>query len=196
MSDEKKILIKIYKTQNSDELTTDFVSDNSKLEVGSFAASTAAYAASLLQRAANACEEGERADYIKRNTEIIRSYMIHLIDEDVKCRGPILKAYKDGDPNKIEACIQPATAIAAEIINMLNQLLGLGTEIADICQKEFIHYVKESAELSMGAIRARMSYILNFADLSTDDTYKYVLKRENEITLGQCEESWKKISGH
>ena len=64
-------------------------------------------------------------DYILRNGEILRSYMVHLIDEDVKSRGPLNRALKEGEPRAIEAARQPASAIPAEIVNMMGKLLPL-----------------------------------------------------------------------
>ena len=73
---------------------------------------TAAEAAAFLQRAASllsAKEPGdERLEYLVRNCGILREYMVRLIDEDVKCRGPLRRALKEGDERTIEAARQPA----------------------------------------------------------------------------------------
>ena len=152
---------------------------------------TAALAVSLLERAAalsvKALPENERADYIFRNAEILRTYMVHLIDEDVKCRGPLRRALKEGDERKIEATRQPAVAIPGEIINMMNQALELSRELVPLCPKDALHYLGESAELSMAAIRSARMFIIDMSDKCSDDTYRYVIRRENEITLKACE---------
>ena len=186
------IKIEIFKLKNADELTKSLADPESRLETGSGAAMTAALAMSLLERAAavtvKALPENERVDYIFRNAEILRTYMVHLIDEDVKSRGPLRKALKEGDERKIEATRQPAVAIPSEVINMMGQALELAKELTALCPNDALHYLGESAELSMAAIRASRMYILDMSDKCSDDTYRYIVRRENEITLKACEE--------
>ena len=186
------IKIEIFKLKNADELTKSLTDPESRLDTGSGAAMTAALAMSLLERAAavtvKALPENERVDYIFRNAEILRTYMVHLIDEDVKSRGPLRRALKEGDERKIEATRQPAVAIPGEVINMMGQALELAKELTALCPKDALHYLGESAELSMAAIRAARMYILDMSDKCSDDTYRYIVRRENEITLKACEE--------
>ena len=49
-----------------------------------------------------------------------------------------------------------------------------------------MHHLGESAELAMAAIRSARFFIVDMADKSSDDTYRFVIRRENEITLEQC----------
>ena len=186
------IKIEIFKLKNADELTKSLADPESRLETGSGAAMTAALAMSLLERAAAiTCEsmpENERANYIFRNAELLRSYMVHLIDEDVKARNPLRRALKEGDERNIEAARQPAVAIPGEVINMVGQALELAKELTALCPKDAMHYLGESAELSMAAIRAARMYIVDMSDKCSDDTYRYIVRRENEITLKTCEE--------
>jgi len=186
------IKIEIFKLKNADELTKSLADPESRLETGSGAAMTAALAMSLLERAAavtvKALPENERVDYIFRNAEILRTYMVHLIDENVKSRGPLRKALKEGDERKIEAARQPAVAIPGEVINMMSQALELTKEFTALCPKDALHYLGESAELSMSAIHSARMFILDMSDKCSDDTYRYIVRRENEITLKACEE--------
>ena len=91
--DEKKLVIDIFRTKTADDFTKAVADPDGKLETGSAAADAAAIAAALVCRAAKltakTVENNDRVDYIARNSDIIRSYMVHLIDEDVKCRGPV-----------------------------------------------------------------------------------------------------------
>jgi formiminotetrahydrofolate cyclodeaminase len=187
------IKIEIFKLKNADELTKALADPEARIDTGSAAAMNAALAMALLERAAGhtvkALPGNERADYIFRNAEILRTYMVHLIDEDVKSRGPLRKALQEGDERKIEATRQPAVAIPGEVINMMSQALELGAELAGFCPKDALHYLGESAELSLSAIRAARLFILDMSDKCSDDTYRYIVRRENEITLKACEES-------
>ena len=191
------IKIEIFKLKNADELTKSLADPESRLDTGSGAAMTATLAVSLLERAAalslKALPENERADYIFRNAEILRTYMVHLIDEDVKSRNPLRRALKEGDARNIEAARQPAIAIPGEIINMLGQALELNKELTALCPKDALHFLGESAELSMAAIRASRMFILDMSDKCSDDTYRYIIRRENEITLKACEECAAKV---
>ncbi len=191
------IKIEIFKLKNADELTRSLADPESRIETGSGAAMTAALAMALLERAAaltvKALPDHERADYILRNAEILRTYMVHLIDEDVKSRNPLRRALKEGDARNIEAARQPAIAIPGEIINMMGQALELDKELTALCPKDALHYLGESAELSMAAIRASRMFILDMSDKCSDDTYRYIIRRENEITLKACEECAAKV---
>ena len=183
----EKIVIDIFRLKTADQLTKIMAEKGSKLEAGSAAALTAANACALAHRVAlitqESIKDNERLDYVERNLEIVRNYMVFLVDEDVKSRGPINRAHKEGTQQEIDACIQPATCISAEIINMMGQCLGFMDELADLCPKDALHYLGEAAEFAMSAIKSCRMYILNMIRESTDDTYCYVTRRENEIAL-------------
>ena len=189
-----KLVIEIYKKKEPEEFTKLLADPHSRLEVGSAAALTAASAAALLERAAMTASEenkdNERLAYILKNSETIRGYMVCLIDEDVKCRGPIRKAIKEGDEGKIDACRQSASCIAAEIINMSGHLLGFLHELAELCPKSALHYLSESAHLAVGAAESCREYILQMASGSGDETYRFVTVRENELTFDELHRSY------
>ena len=185
----EKIMIEVFKKKTMEELSQALADPDGKLETGSGAAVAASVAAALLCRAASVTGKtvsgNERLDYIARNGEILRSYMVHLIDEDVKCRGPLKRAIKEGDARNIEAARQPAVSISAEILNMMGKLLELARELCPLCPKEARHYLAESAELAMAAARTARSYIVDMAAYSSDETYRFVTRRENELLLAQ-----------
>ena len=185
------IKIEIFKQKNADELTKDLADPASRLETGSACAVTAALAMALLERAgaltAKERPDDARINYILRNAEILRTYMVHLIDEDVKSRHPLRRAMKEGGEREIEAARQSAVAIPGEIINMMGQALELAKELSAVCPKDAMHYLGESAELSMAAIKSARLFIVDMSDKCSDETYRFVVRRENEITLKSCE---------
>ena len=187
------IEIKVYKKMSFEDLSSEFVSSR-RLETGSLNALTAACAASLFKRAVDSVGDGEREEYLKRNAEILRTYMIHLIDDDVKARAGLEKEKKTGTPERLEAAVHPACSINEEIINMMHQMLELCVESLEIVPQNKIHFIQEAAELAMGAVRSSRIWILNLVESCCDETYKYVVRRENEITLSECEELCRKIS--
>ena len=186
----EKITIEIFRKKLPEELTKALAEADSRTDIGSGAALSAACAAAYLIRAAalTAQEQGssDQLDYLQRNGEILRAYMVHLIDEDVKSRGPLRKALKEGDEQVIDAARQPAAAVANEIINMMNQLLELLEQLSALCSADARRFVAASADLAMGAIRASMRYVLDLGAKSSDETYRFVVRRENEITLDNC----------
>ena len=186
----ESIKIEVFRKKLPDELTKSLSEPDSRTDVGSGAALTAASASAYFLRAAaltaGAKGSTERLDYMLRNGEILRGYMIQLIDEDVKCRGPLRKARKDGDERTVEAAMQPAAAIANEIVNMMHQLLELLDELSGLCAEEGKHFAASSADLAMGAICACQRYLLDLAAHSSDETYRYIVRRENQITLDDC----------
>lgn len=185
----EKIMIEVFKKKTAEELTQALADPDSKLESGSGAAVVASVAAALLCRAAavtgKTVSGNERLDYISRNAETLRSYMVHLIDEDVKCRGPLKRAMMEGDVRAIEAARQPAVSICGELVNMMGKLLELAQELVSLCPKEARHYLAESAELAMAAARAARCYIVDMASYCSDETYRFVTRRENELLLAQ-----------
>ncbi len=183
------IKIEVFRMKNAEELTTALADPDGRLETGSGAALCAALASALLCRAARETAketEHERVDYIVRNAEILRKYMVYLIDEDVKARGPLRRALREGGALEIEASRQPAIAICGEVINMMSQTLELAQELCGFCPKSAMHHLGESAELAMAAIRSARLFILDMSEKSTDETYRFVVRRENEITLERC----------
>ena len=194
---DNKVLIKVYRQENLEQFTADFVEEDSRLEAGSLAAGTAAYSCCLLERAAKAAlksdSSNERIGYICRNAGIARNYMVHLVDEDVKCKAPLRKALKEGGQREIEACRQPASAICNEIINVLGQVLEFALELVPFCPESEHHTLHECAHLAMGAVRTAMSYVVDMSEYMSDETMKYVVKRENEITLDRYTKIYSEI---
>ena len=131
-------------------------------------------------------QQNEKLAWLVRNTEILRTYMVNLIDEDVKARGPLRRAEKEGGEREIEAARQPAVAICSEIINMMNQSIVLAEELTGYCPKEAMHYVGEGVELAMAAVNCARLYKVDLSDYCSDDTYRFIIRRECEITLEEC----------
>ncbi len=187
------IRIEVFRQKNADELSAALSDPESRLETGGAAAVTAALSAALLKRAASLTlreyPDSERAGYILRNAEILRTYMLHLIDEDIRSRQPLRRALKEGGALEIEAARQPAVAIPAEIINMMSQELELTKELSSFCPMEAMHYIGESTELAVAAVRSARLFIVDMSDKCSDETYRFVIRRENEISLSSIEKT-------
>lgn len=187
MLENGKIIIEVYREKKPEEFTAFLADKDSRVETGSASAMTAAQAAALSAKAAayvtEAQPENERAAYIARNLEILRTYMIKLIDEDVKCRAPLRKAFQVGDARAVEACRHTACAINEEIIGMMTQLIDFNNELIELAPEEAAHYVGESTVLAKAAMEISRLFIFNMVKPCKDETYKFVTHRENEITF-------------
>lgn len=195
----KKIIIDIWKKKDAEEFTKALADPESRVEAVSAAAYTAACASAAIKRAAELAKkargENERLEYISRNAEILRTYMVHLIDEDVKSRAPLRKAMSEGIKVNIEAAYESAACIPTEIINMMQKLMELARETCDFCDTDSLHYVGEGACLAKAAADSCCVYVLDLAGKSDDETYRFVAKRENEITFDALTEFFNEVMG-
>ena len=191
------IKIQIYRNETADNLTKKLADPGENADIGSAASASAALSASMLARAAVQIREtggeNEKLDWYVRNTEILRSYMVKLIDEDVKCRGPLRRALKEGDDRTIEAARQSAVSICLEIDNMMGQCINLAGEMAVLAGEEAKAELAAAADLAYGASKAAGRYILYMSSLSPDDTYRYVMKRENQLTMQDQKEAYERV---
>ncbi len=197
MAEKIMINVDVFKDKSAGDFTQALADPEGKLETGSASAVSAALAAALLERVAAICvkeqPEEERTAYIHKNAGILRGYMVHLMDEDVRSRGPLHKAMLDGKRQEIEAARQPAVAICAEIINMMAQCLDFMDELKDVCPGDALHYLGEGARFAMAAIESARLYVVDMADKSSDETYRFVVRRENEITLAACTKTAQRV---
>lgn len=193
-----KIAIEIYRKKDAEGFTAALADPESRMKLGSGAAMTAAVAAADLERAAAVLAkedaENERLAYILRNAGILRDYMVRLIDEDVKAHGPLRRALKENEPRAIEAARQTAIAICSEIAAMMGKELDFIEELAAAENAEAACYLAGAVDTAMAAVRSAMRYKEFFASQSSDDTYRYIISRENELTLASYEEICARIA--
>ncbi len=194
---EKSLHIDIYRKKTVEEFTALLADPEDRCDTGSAAAATASVAAALLARSARIClradENSERLQWLERNSEILRSYMVKLIDEDIKCRTPLRKALKEDDRDRIDAARQIAVSICSEIVNMMGKCLEMGEELLPYTEGEALAWLLESAELAYASSRTAVPFILQMGSYSDDETYRYVLKRENELTLAEQKKTYDRI---
>ena len=66
------------------------------------------------------------------------------------------------------------------------ELLSLITEDFAVCPADALCYAAEGTELALTAVKITRMYIVSVAAQSPDETYRYVTRRENELTLEAC----------
>ena len=194
---EKKFIIEIFRKKDAEELTAALADPSGKLDVGSAAALCGAEACAMALRGARmvaaAAGESERTDWLLRNLDKLRGYFVYLIDEDVKGRNILKRAMKEGDPQKIEAAREPAAAISDEVICQMIQLVDLVGELSDCDVRESAACLGSAVELALGAIRSARLFVLQLAGGSSDETYRFVVRRENELRLQELKPKADKI---
>ena len=194
----ESLKIEVYRNKSIDELSKCIADPENRAEAGSAAAASAAIAAALLARVSlyafsHAEEADEKLNWYVRNSEILRNYMVQLIDEDIRCRGPLRRALKEGDDRSIEASRQAAVSICLEIINMSGKMLEMAAEMLPYVRDESSAWLEECVDLAFGASLAAGRFVLHMVSLSPDDTYRYVMKRENEITMQEQKSIYERI---
>ena len=190
----EKIVIEIYRKKNPDELTAALADPEGKLNIASGAAYIAAEACAMGLRAARLAKgDEERLDYLRRNLEKLRSYMVYLIDEDLKGRSIMDRACKEGDHQKIDAAIHSICAIPDEVINQMCNVIDLLSEISEIDTASCAPYLGSAAHAAMAALQSARLFVVNATRSSDDETYTFITRRENEIRLGEYEPKLQKI---
>ena len=184
---EKKFIIEIFRKKDAEELTKALADPEGKLDIGSAAALSGADACAMALRAARmaakAHEGDEKLDFILRNLDKLRGYLVYLIDEDVKGRSIMKRAIKEGDERKIAAARQPAAAISDEVICEMIHVIELLDELLPLAPAESAIYLGSAVELAMSSIRSARLFAVNMARGSSDDTYAFIVRRENELRL-------------
>ena len=55
------------------------------------------------------------------------------------------------------------------------------------------HYLRESTELALSAAGSARDFILDMASYCSDETYRFVTRRENELLMEQLDSEAKEI---
>ena len=76
---------------------------------------------------------------------------------------------------------------------MMGQCLDLACEMADLAGDNVKADLAAGADMAYGASLAAGRYILYMSSLSPDDTYRYVMKRENELTVQTQKAAYERV---
>ena len=199
MADKIVLKAERYKNYNMDELTLKLSEAASRAEAGTVAGASGALACAMALRLANGLlsgdPENERYKYLVKNIDSLRTYMSVLMDQDIRCRAPMVKAIRENRPvEELDACLHPASEITEEIVGMMNVLLDFLIEMSGKLAFSDISVIQASLESAMAAVRISGAWINYLSDLSTEETFKFVMRREYEITYGEITEKYNKIT--
>ncbi len=76
---------------------------------------------------------------------------------------------------------------------MNGKCLELAEEMAAFCDETTAHYLHECTKLVLASSEICISYCLKMSTMSADDTYRYVIRRENELNLQAMQEIAERI---
>lgn len=167
------------------DFSIELASVDSKLATGSVAAALGGMAAASLLRAVRktASEELQKsADEL----ELLRKYLIFLIDEEVKAKEPLESRLKDGvaDEAEIEGGYRTACVILSEQLYTLVKLIDIAETVADkLCPCAAVeaaaamYYVRTAFE----GIRLQLAY---YSTKMIEPVFARTTKREPEIVIG------------
>ena len=103
------------------------------------------------------------------------------------------RAVKEGDPQKIDAAREPAAAISDEVICQMINLADLIEELTAFAPQESAIYLGSAVEYALSSIRSARLFAVHMAQGSSDDTYSFIVRRENEIRLEALRPKTEKI---
>ena len=76
---------------------------------------------------------------------------------------------------------------------MMGQCIDLALEMTALAGGDAKAELAAGADLAYGASLAAGPYILQMSRLSPDDTYRYIIKRENELTMRAQKEAYDRV---
>ena len=144
-----------------------------------------------LSEGKKSCEQ--YADDISRcakELETLRTYMIHLVDEDIKAFAPLAKysAMDRSDPDveaHYQASLRLACAIPTEIVYKMTECAGLLSELADKGCAGAISDVGAALCLCRAVMEGGRFTCLANAKYFEDDVYAMTVRREFEIVFSE-----------
>lgn len=157
--------------------------------IGSVAAEAAANATALALLAVNSSDLGDPAvAKAAQDLETLRTYFLRLIDEEVKCKEPLLKRLHNGAaPAEIEGGYRTACVIIDEVLYSSVMMLEQFDKVSDKISAEgapaaaaAVYYVKTAMQ-SVRLLKASYSTKMN------EEVFARTTKREPELAIEENE---------
>ncbi|MCF0137488.1 MAG: cyclodeaminase/cyclohydrolase family protein [Oscillospiraceae bacterium] len=158
---------------------------DNKLGIGSAAAEAAATAAALALLAVNKTNSKDEAmKNAAGNLETLRTYFLHLIDEENKAKLPLEKRLEANAPeNEIEGGYRTACTIVGEIIYSVISTVEVLDKVADSlcpCTAAIASSALFFARTAMETCRVQLAF---YSTKMNEEVYARTTKREPEIAI-------------
>ena len=175
-----------FSDKSAKALTEALADPKSKLGVGSIAALSSAEAAALMLRAVRCCPSDDPA-MIKADADLekLRTYFVHLIDEENKAKLPLEKRLgRDDVPEiELEAAYKTACIIVTEVLYSTITLIevsdGIADKICDCCAASSA----AALFLARSALEDCRLLLAGYASKMKDEVTAHTTRREPELAI-------------
>ena len=180
-----------FSDKNAKLFTEALADPESKLGLGSTAAYSAAVAAALMLRAVRCCAPDDPAlKKAEADIDKLRTYFVHLIDEENKAKLPLEKRVGKADvpENELEAAYRTACIIDDEILYSTITLIEVFAAVSDklcSCMAAQCSAALFYAKTAMESVRLQLAV---YASKMKDEVTAHTTRREPEIAIAGVEE--------
>lgn len=163
---------------------------DSLFDLGSAAAETAASAAAMALKAVRLSASGTpEAAHAGKELETLRTYFLHLLDEENKARKPLDKRLAaNSDDNELEAAYRTACCIIDEVFYMSIRTVETLNAVADEicpCAAHFASAAVHFARCAMDTVRIQKAV---YSTKMNEEVFARTTRREPEIAIESSSE--------
>ncbi len=185
------LMVESYSDKSLKDYSAMIADTRSVFGLGSAAAGSAMCAASMALRALRLCGS-EDADMLhaEQDTEKLRVYFLHLIDEENKAKKPLEKqlAKEKPDEAELEAAYRTACCIIDEVFYMSVRLAETLEPVADKLSAEAAPFASAAvhfAKCAMDTVRIQKAA---YSTKMNEPVFAHTTKREPEIAIENSKE--------
>ena len=183
--DISDLKVEFFADKTVKNFTLSVADPESKLGLGNMAAEAAAHASALALRAVRkTASEDEAMKRAESDLETLRTYFVHLLDEENKARMPLEKRLAAGGPeNEIEGGYRTACVIVDEILYSAIRMIEIVNEISDKvcpCTASLCAAAIYYAKLAMECVRLQLAV---YSTKMNEEVYARTTRREPEIAI-------------
>lgn len=174
-----------FSDKNAKLFTEALADPKSKLGLGSVAAYSAAFSASLALKALRCCPSDDAdVKHADEQLEKLRTYFVFLIDEENKAKLPLEKRLSGNAPEEeIEAGYRTACIILDEVIYTTVQMLDLIESISDKICSCSAYLASASVFHARNAMESARLLLASYSSKMAEPVYAHTTRREPEIAI-------------
>lgn len=160
--------------------------NDSMFGLGSAAAETAASAAALALRAVRLSgSDAPEAAHAEKELETLRTYFLHLLDEENKAKKPLDKRLAEPDPedSELEAAYRTACCIIDEVFYMSIRTVETLNAVSDVicpCAARFAAAAVHFAKCAMETVRIQKAV---YSTGMNEPVFARTTRREPEMAI-------------
>lgn len=158
---------------------------DNKFGLGSIAAEAAANCAALALRAVRKTASEDAALLsAEKNLETMRTYFVHLMDEENKAKAPLEKRLANNGPEEeIEGGVRTACAIVDEILYAVINVVNMLNSVSDKLCPCTAHTAAASLFFARAAMDSVRIQLAMYSGMMNEEVYARTTRREPEIAI-------------